>query len=286
MTNQLPVFATVLGDANAFNGLSNDPLAPLLAGLDHPRGNSALYIRYGSFSVLVDLGEGVIDQLIQGALALPDVVILTHSHIDHLGTASVDRLARWAKVAGKRLIFICSRATWEALSAYHQRHFEFLEIAPRQCIPLGDGEVRAIDAGAHWPGALNYVITLGGRKIGVLFDRKSWLDLDDRSVIEGLDLAYFDFNQLFPMSAKTGHLSVAENIDFIRNMTNPPRLAVGLHYGTDDSRVLTRGSLAAVLIALARGIDLCLAWPGMTVDLDILPPRDPVVVRIPVEVGH
>jgi L-ascorbate metabolism protein UlaG (beta-lactamase superfamily) len=269
------------GTSNAFAGLTNDPMHPIAAGPDHPRRNSCLAIRGDHFVIGVDLGYGAFDGLMEAGWPLPNGFLITHNHYDHLSSESVDCFARWAKLLGKRPWVLATERSWSTVSEFHKGHFEFLPVHPAETYDVIVAEsslkIHMLDSAAHWPGCVNFILEAERQRIGVFLDRKTWSGIE-KKIIENLDLAVIPCNSLWPMAEKTGHVSVTENLQFLRSLRQPPRLTIALHYGTDDPIVYTQGSLAALLTALAPDLNIRIAWSGMILTTDVLPPRNPVAV--------
>jgi 8-oxo-dGTP pyrophosphatase MutT (NUDIX family) len=137
--------------------------------------------------------------------------------------------------------------------------------------------VTAIDASDHFRGALAFVVEVSGFRFGALFDLRSWGKVD-RTLVEGLDLAAIDGNTLLPCAERTGHLSIAEDIAFLSTLRRPPRLSLLTHYGHDDPELHSQGSLVALLAGLAPHLAVRMAYKGMCVSSEVLPPRNPVAV--------
>jgi hypothetical protein len=136
--------------------------------------------------------------------------------------------------------------------------------------------IEALDAGDHWRGGLNFIISTGSFRFGALFDRKTWNSVGVAA--ENLDLAVIEANSIRPMSAKTGHTSLAETLNFLRLLSQAPRLSLLIHMGHDDIEQLSMGSLEALTRGLAPDLAVRWAYPGMTVSTSHLPPRNPVAI--------
>jgi L-ascorbate metabolism protein UlaG (beta-lactamase superfamily) len=235
----------------------------------------------GPLHLLVDLGAGCYAGIRRAGLTPPAIVCVTHSHPDHLNPMELNTIIRDGQMAGRaKPLLVSTERTWQDISEFHQHRLEFIRIEPGQEIDLDvdnqNVRISAIDASDHWRGGVNYVISAGGFRFGALFDRKTWNGV--REKLESLDLALLPANTIYPMSARTGHVSLAETIAFLRSLAKPPRLSLLTHMGHDDAIQLSMGSLAALLHGLAPGMAVNWAYPGMTVDAAHLPPRNPVAV--------
>ena len=120
--------------------------------------------------------------------------------------------------------------------------------------------IEALDAGDHWRGGLNFIISTGSFRFGALFDRKTWNSVGVAA--ENLDLAVIEANSIRPMSAKTGHTSLAETLNFLRLLSQAPRLSLLIHMGHDDIEQLSMGSLEALTRGLAPDLAVRWACPG------------------------
>jgi phosphoribosyl 1,2-cyclic phosphodiesterase len=280
------------GVGNAWPELCPDPYCPLCAGSDRPidgRGQTSVSLvggepRAPELHVVIDAGAGLWQGLRRAGLPLPGLVLITHAHVDHASPGELDVLARAARDVlgtGERLRLMTSRETWTRLPEVQRQKFAFvpIEAGESQKVQLGDAlvEVAALGAADHFPGTLNYVLSVPDFRLGALFDRKSWNGVD-RDRLDNLDLAVIEANTLRPMSERTKHVSVVEDLAFLASLDRPPRLALLTHYGHDDRERYSLGSLEVLLAGLAPHLAVRVARKGMTVRSDLLPPRNPVAV--------
>lgn len=263
---------------------------PLCSGADRPypsRGNTSVSLVLGSltnpeFHILIDAGAGCHAALRRAGLRAPDVLLFTHSHPDHLNHMELDTVLRLLKGGGRdRLTVVATPTTFSAISEFHRRRLDHVSIEPggvtRLTLPHSFVKIEAIDAADHWPGAVNFIVSENTFRFGALFDQKTWKP-EVIPLLENLCLAVIEANQLWPMAARTGHVSLAESLHLLRSLRRPPRMSLLTHMGHDDEVQFSMGTLASQLHALTPGLAVSWAYPGMTIDTASLPPRNPVAV--------
>ena len=277
-----------LGVGNAWPESCPDPFCPQCAGADRPlegRGNTALAFVGGclaqpAFCVWFDCGAGATFTRRRANVPLPDLLVLTHGHADHVNVMELDTILRERRHISEPLPVLCSGRTWAVIPPYLHPRLRHVAIAAGQvheAVLHGHTvRIRASDAASHFPGGLVYRMEAASSSVAVLLDLKTWsAPLDP---LEGLDLAIVEGNTLHPMSKETGHFSIVEALHLIRGLTAPPRLTLLTHHGHDDARVLSAGELIATLAALAPDLAVRATHRGMTIGFDTLPPRNPVAV--------
>jgi phosphoribosyl 1,2-cyclic phosphodiesterase len=272
-----------------------NPHCPVCSGADRPldgRGNTSLTIVGGpaenpAFTIGIDLGRGMWQGMRRAGLRLPDLQLVTHLHPDHVNHMEMDTLARALRAAptpSPRLRLVTSRESWDMLPQNPRRAFDLVRIEPGQQLQVqvrsATATITAIDASDHFAGALAFVVEVSGFRLGALFDLKSWSKVD-HAVVEALDLAVIAGNTLLPCAERTGHVSIAEDIAFLGTLRRPPRLSLLTHYGHDDPELHSQGSLVALLAGLAPHLAVRMAYKGMCVSSEVLPPRNPVAVLDP-----
>ena len=277
----LDITTTIWGIGSAWPELNYEGRLPRWSRADRPLdglGQTAVSLVADGFHVLIDLGAGALRGMLRAGLPVPDLVVLTHFHPDHLNKMEIDSLARWAKESGQGPITIVTSAvTWQAIPKYQRNQFRHLLIEAGQhaSAPAGDvtAEVEALDASAHCSGGLVYVVGLPGFRFGALFDQKAWDEID-RSTLEGLDLALVEGNTLEPRP--TGHVSIAQDLALLNSLRSPPCLTLVHHYNGEER--LSLGDLTALLAGLAPHLAVRMAHKGMAIRSSELPPRNPVAV--------
>lgn len=274
----------VHGTGNAWPEICRNSRCPLCSGADRPlsgRGNTSLSLLLGDAHLLFDTGAGCHFGLRRAQLEPPEAVLLTHSHPDHFNQMELDTVLRDVQLAGRpKPLLVTSERTWQDISTFQQNQLEFLkvEVGSKVALPgaLSHIRIEAIDAADHWRGGLNFIVSTETFSFGALFDRKTWNSVGGAA--EGLDLAVIEANSVHPMSATTGHTSLAETLNFLRHLSHTPRLSLLLHMGHDDVEQLSMGTLAALTHGLAPDLAVRWAYPGMTVSAAQLPPRNPVAI--------
>jgi L-ascorbate metabolism protein UlaG (beta-lactamase superfamily) len=203
---------------------------------------------------------------------IPDVVLISHLHRDHLDVPSLRRVAsstpvvvprgatRWAKKAGARSI---------------------REISRGETISLGGVEVTGVPAehdgrrdgwGSQQIEPLGYVIRAGGRGVYFAGDTDLFPEMSDLGPV---DLALLPVWGWGP-ALGPGHLdpeSAARGLELIR-----PRLAVPIHWGTFypvglrrlRPEPLVRPPLEFARLARERapGVEVRVLHPGSTTSLE------------------
>jgi glyoxylase-like metal-dependent hydrolase (beta-lactamase superfamily II) len=269
---------------NAWSEICRNTQCPLCYGSDRPlngRGNTSLSLLLGAAHLLIDTGAGCHLGIRRAQLEPPNAVLLTHSHPDHLNQMELDTVLRDVQLTGRpEPLLVASERTWQDISKFHQNQLEFFKVEAGQEIALPGVlsriRIEALDAGDHWRGGLNFIISAGSFRFGALFDRKTWNSVGVAA--ENLDLAVIEANSIRPMSAKTGHTSLAETLNFLRLLSRAPRLSLLIHMGHDDIEQLSMGSLEALTRGLAPDLAVRWAYPGMTISASHLPPNNPVAI--------
>jgi hypothetical protein len=279
------------GTGNAWPEVCDDPTCPLCAGADRPldgRGNTSFSIVDSqgpspSFHILIDIGQGACQGMRRSGLSLPDVILLSHGHPDHLNTMELDTVVAMARQKGSPHIpVVCTERTWDRVPGHIQKQLRHWPIKPNDDMPIRAGTsdviVHAFDASSHFKGAVAYSVKMqDDLRVGAFCDLKDWASVLGPD-LECLDLAVIDANTLCPKSAQTGHLSIAENIAFLSTLTKLPRLVLFTHYAHDDATLYSQGSLTSLLQGIAPGLPIRMAYKGMTISSDLLPPRSPVAI--------
>ncbi len=248
---------------------------------DRPKGNTSVSFIYRQSHLLFDCGAGCADGIIARGLSVPAVLFGSHAHPDHVNRHEMNLILRLAHLRStkERIRFVATERTWLSLPGFERASLEWVPVEPDTRVSLTvDGTefvVDVLDAADHFPGGVVFVVSVDGFRFGALFDKKSW---GSTEVLESLDLAVIETNSITRLAPKTGHVGLWDNIDMLRSLQTPPRFTALIHYGTDDQRVLSCGSLAAMLPAVAGGLSLGWANPGWEIDWQDLPPRNPIAL--------
>ena len=233
--------------------------------------------------VVIDVGSGCGRGIQAAQLPAPKTIFLTHGHLDHLNLMELSTLLTMATMDQSRepIRIVATRHTWNQIPAFLQAQFTFVEAVPgRRDSLVIEGEAiqfQVIDASDHFVGAVMYIIELMGVQSGFLFDKRTWSTIET-DILEGLDFAFLEANTLRPMSSRTSHVSLAEDLQMLRSLRTPPRTTFFFHYGHDEEERLSLGDRILQLAAVAP--DLCVRWAhaGMSVSSQYLPPRNSVAV--------
>src|SRR5262245_45449423 len=124
----------VHGTGNAWPEICRDLACPLCHGSDRPlagRGNTALSLVYDNLHLVVDAGAGCHAGIRRANLASPNIILITHSHPDHLNEMELNTLIRDVQIGGfAKPILVATERTWQDISSFHQKRLEFASIAP------------------------------------------------------------------------------------------------------------------------------------------------------------
>ncbi|MCA9071623.1 MAG: hypothetical protein KDA84_22005 [Planctomycetaceae bacterium] len=270
---------------NAWPEICDDPACPICFGSDRPpdgRGNTGVSLRGTDFHILVDFGQGTHAGIRRSNLPAPGLILATHAHPDHVAPMELDTLAKSIRDSGLASVpIVTTHQTWEMLPEFQRNQFRHIPIEPGHTISVDVGSetatVIALDASSHFRGGVVFFIHVADFSFGALFDLRDWTALD-HSQLEDLDVAVIEANSLNPMSDKTGHVSIAEDIAFLNSLSQPPRLSLLTHYGHDDPVRHSQGSLVSLLQGLAPHLSVRMAYKGMVVPSTSLPPRNPVAI--------
>lgn len=237
--------------------------------------------------VVFDAGRGVDIALHERGILDVDLWLLSHAHIDHIDNATIDSAIRRRKLSGRDdpIVVIGTDPTLSAIPQFLRAGLTF------QVVRAGDSflvqvrsvtiDIAVIDASQHFPGAVSYIVTINGRRVGFFADRRSFDDLNDEDRIRAsdLDVAIFDTNTVSP-NRGTGHTSVVEAARFARlircRVALMTHCALAEEGGAGDP--ISFGTRAVLLAEPVPGLRALYAWPGMSLDLDLLAER---LIRAP-----
>jgi phosphoribosyl 1,2-cyclic phosphodiesterase len=195
--------------------------------------SNALQTEDDPYHLLVDVGHGIVNSLrgipksgpvSPGPSYLPDALLITHSHDDHVHDlpALVDLYN-----ASRRLKIFCTHETHDQLMNKFDRHklnslAQFTEINPGQMIEIGSFSVTPIsvlhydyNSDSPLPGCVIYVIQLPDKKKIVI----GWDFLSINNVDENLlwnpDILILG-TETYNHHPSAGTLSITEAFDFVR----------------------------------------------------------------------
>lgn len=185
------------------------------------------------FHLLVDVGHGIVKSLqgigptgimSSGSLYLPDALLITHSHDDHVHDLPtlVDLYS-----SSKKLQLFCTRETHEHLMNNFDRHklnslVQFNEIKPGQKFEIGSFSVTPVSVNHYdynsdspLPGCVIYVIILPDKsKIVIGWDFLSINDVD-QNLLWNPDILILGTETYNP-HPEAGMISVTEAYHFVR----------------------------------------------------------------------
>jgi phosphoribosyl 1,2-cyclic phosphodiesterase len=185
------------------------------------------------FHLVVDVGHGVVKSLLSipnsglynaNSSNLPDGLLLTHSHDDHVKELP-DLLNLYSSY--KRLKIYCTRETYEHLINKFDPNkltslAQFIEIKPGQNINIGPLTVTAVavehydyNSSSPLPGCVIYVISLPERKkIVIGWDFLSVNNVD-QNLLWNPDVLILG-TETYNHHPESGMISVTEAFDFVR----------------------------------------------------------------------
>ncbi len=152
-----------------------------------------------------------------------DVVLVTHSHYDHLDCAAIDKLSTTGTVV------VCDKTSAEAFD------FDCVTMTPgTTSTPLEWVEIEAVPAYNISEGHLDfhpkaredcgYILTLGGMRIYIAGDTEN---NDDVKTLTDVDIAFLPVNQPYTMT-------VDQAVDVVKSIK--PAVFYPYHYGEVDEK--------------------------------------------------
>lgn len=147
-----------------------------------------------------------------------DVLLITHSHYDHLDMAAIDKLR------SETTTVICDKTSAEAFE------FDCVTMTPGAVTrPLSDVEIEAVPAYNITGDRLQfhpkeredcgYILTIGGTRLYIAGDTEN---NDDIKALQNIDVAFLPVNQPFTMT-------VDQAVDVVKAIR--PKIFYPYHYG-------------------------------------------------------
>ncbi len=204
-----------------------DPRQRALATDAYEHANTSFSILGGSdgqdWQVLFDVGLGLGPFLVnEGARRLPDVLVISHPHLDHFGGADAVVAAQRRYCSGKRLPLYCSRPTWRRFLdtfGYLEPHLEFRPLIPGVAAAIPEAPGLWITGfpvfhGETAPGAIMaqfaFDAASGEKPVRAIFSGDLLCPLLRPCDVEEMRTAkvlYVDANNKFP-APRSGHWSI------------------------------------------------------------------------------
>lgn len=180
------------------------------------------FFKHASLSVEVDGHYIYVDPVDEYAdyakLPKADLLLVTHSHYDHLDMAAIDRLRK------SDTAVVCDKTSAEAFE------FDCITMTPGSTAQPIDGiTVEAVPAYNISEGHLQfhpkeredcgYILTVGGTRIYIAGDTEN---NDDIKALENIDIAFLPVNQPYTMT-------VDQAVDAVKTIR--PKVFYPYHYG-------------------------------------------------------
>ena len=180
------------------------------------------FFKHASLSIEVDGRYIYVDPVDEyaeyGKLPQADLLLITHSHYDHLDMAAVDRLRK------PETSIVCDKTSAEAFD------FDCITMTPGATAqPLEGVMIEAVPAYNISDGHLQfhpkeredcgYILTIGGTRLYIAGDTEN---NDDIKALENIDIAFLPVNQPFTMT-------VDQAVDVVKAIR--PKIFYPYHYG-------------------------------------------------------
>ena len=186
-----------------------------------------IFFKHASFALEVGGKHIYIDPVDSFAdyarLPKADVVVVTHSHYDHLDRTAID------KITTRETVIVCDKTSAEAFD------FDCVTMTPGlSAEPIEGVKIEAVAAYNTSEGHLDfhpkeredcgYIITIGGTRFYVSGDTEN---NEDMKAVENIDVAFLSVNQPYTMT-------VDQAVDAVR--TIKPTIFYPYHYGEVEEK--------------------------------------------------
>ena len=182
--------------------------------------HASLALEVGGKHIYIDPVDSFADY---ARLPKADVVVVTHSHYDHLDRTAID------KITTRETVIVCDKTSAEAFD------FDCVTMTPGlSAEPIEGVKIEAVAAYNTSEGHLDfhpkeredcgYIITIGGTRFYVSGDTEN---NEDVKAVENIDVAFLSVNQPYTMT-------VDQAVDAVRAIK--PTIFYPYHYGEVEEK--------------------------------------------------
>ena len=182
--------------------------------------HASLALEVGGKHIYIDPVDSFADY---ARLPKADVVVVTHSHYDHLDRTAID------KITTRETVIVCDKTSAEAFD------FDCVTMTPGlSAEPIEGVKIEAVAAYNTSEGHLDfhpkeredcgYIITIGGTRFYVSGDTEN---NEDMKAVESVDVAFLSVNQPYTMT-------VDQAVDAVRAIK--PTIFYPYHYGEVEEK--------------------------------------------------
>lgn len=182
--------------------------------------HASLALEVGGKHIYIDPVDSFADY---ARLPKADVVVVTHSHYDHLDCTAID------KITTRETVIVCDKTSAEAFD------FDCVTMTPGlSAEPIEGVKIEAVAAYNTSEGHLDfhpkeredcgYIITIGGTRFYVSGDTEN---NEDMKAVENIDVAFLSVNQPYTMT-------VDQAVDAVRAIK--PTIFYPYHYGEVEEK--------------------------------------------------
>lgn len=182
--------------------------------------HASLALEVGGKHIYIDPVDSFADY---ARLPKADVVVVTHSHYDHLDRTAID------KITTRETVIVCDKTSAEAFD------FDCVTMTPGlSAEPIEGVKIEAVAAYNTSEGHLDfhpkeredcgYIITIGGTRFYVSGDTEN---NEDMKAVENIDVAFLSVNQPYTMT-------VDQAVDAVRAIK--PTIFYPYHYGEVEEK--------------------------------------------------
>lgn len=206
---------------------------------------TSLYLEIDSQNILVDCGPDFGQQRIKYGVASIDVLLITHSHQDHIGGLDDLFPYMWASLNWKPILTYIHKDALDYLKNKKDLAFMFgsskdklLEektVEPGETYNLRRSQIISFKTfhGKFAPGSIGYIIDSEGKRIVYTSDFWYIESNEDRITEKPIDILIIEanwFNE--PENNPWGHMSFQNSLDYLRRWN--PNKVYYTHIGNED----------------------------------------------------